>query len=74
MVKKRILVVDDDKEIARLLRGYLQQAGYDVLVGYDGETAVHTLRHHPHYIQSAFLRSSNASRGPSCRLRPSSST
>ncbi len=44
MVKERILVVDDDKEIVRLVRGYLQQAGYDVLVAYDGETAVHNLR------------------------------
>ena len=44
MVKETILVVDDDKEIVRLVRGYLQQAGYDVLVAYDGETAVHTLR------------------------------
>ncbi|MDX1688755.1 MAG: response regulator transcription factor [Candidatus Promineifilaceae bacterium] len=44
MVKENILVVDDDKEIVRLVRGYLRQAGYDVLVAYDGETAVHTLR------------------------------
>ena len=44
MVKERILVVDDDKEIVRLVRGYLQQAGYDVLVAYDGDTAIHTLR------------------------------
>ncbi len=41
---QRILVVDDDKEIVRLLRGYLEQAGYQVLVAYDGETAIHTLR------------------------------
>jgi two-component system alkaline phosphatase synthesis response regulator PhoP len=44
MLKQQILVVDDDKEIARLLRSYLEKAGYDVLVAYDGQTAVHTLR------------------------------
>ena len=44
MVKQRILVVDDDREVVRLMRAYLEQAGYEVLVAYDGETAVHTLR------------------------------
>jgi len=42
--KQRILVVDDDKQIARLVREYLEKAGYFVLVAYDGETAVSTLR------------------------------
>ena len=41
---QRILVVDDDKEIARLVRAYLEQAGYEVLVVYDGETALHAVR------------------------------
>jgi two-component system alkaline phosphatase synthesis response regulator PhoP len=44
MVKQRILVVDDDREVVRLMRAYLEQAGYEVLVAYDGETALHTLR------------------------------
>ena len=44
MVKQRILVVDDDREVVRLLRAYLEQAGYEVLVAYDGETALHNLR------------------------------
>ncbi|GJM41656.1 MAG: DNA-binding response regulator [Ardenticatenaceae bacterium] len=44
MQKQQILVVDDDKEIARLLRGYLEKAGFEVLVAHDGGTAVHTLR------------------------------
>ena len=43
--KQRILVVDDDRQIARLVRQYLEQAGYAVLVAYDGETAVSILRH-----------------------------
>ncbi|MCJ7703646.1 MAG: response regulator transcription factor [Anaerolineales bacterium] len=41
---ERILVVDDDKEIVRLVRSYLEKAGYTVLVAYDGETALHILR------------------------------
>jgi two-component system alkaline phosphatase synthesis response regulator PhoP len=44
MLKQRILVVDDDKEVVRLMRAYLEQEGYEVLVAYDGETAVHVLR------------------------------
>ena len=44
MRNQRILVVDDDKEVVRLMRAYLEQAGYEVLVAYDGETAVHNLR------------------------------
>lgn len=44
MVKQRILVVDDDREVVRLMRAYLEQAGYEVLVAYDGTTAIHTLR------------------------------
>ena len=44
MSKQRVLVVDDDKEVVRLMRGYLEQAGYEVLMAYNGETAVHTLR------------------------------
>ncbi|MBK9051956.1 MAG: response regulator transcription factor [Chloroflexi bacterium] len=43
-MKQRILVVDDDREVVRLMRAYLEQAGYEVLVAYDGETALHNLR------------------------------
>ncbi len=42
--KQCILVVDDDRQIVRLVRQYLEKAGYAVLVAYDGETAVATLR------------------------------
>jgi two-component system alkaline phosphatase synthesis response regulator PhoP len=41
---ERILIVDDDREIVRLVRGYLEQAGYRVLVAYDGHSAVEILR------------------------------
>ena len=44
MLKQHILVVDDDKAVARLMRGYLEQAGFDVLVAYDGDTAMHMIR------------------------------
>lgn len=40
----RILVVDDDKEIVRVLKAYLKQEGFDVLTAYDGETALHAIR------------------------------
>ncbi len=41
---QRILVVDDDREIVRLLSAYLEQSNYKVLTAYDGETALHILR------------------------------
>jgi len=41
---RRILVVDDDREIVRLLRAYLEQNGFEVLTAYDGERALHILR------------------------------
>jgi two-component system, OmpR family, alkaline phosphatase synthesis response regulator PhoP len=44
MTTQRILMVDDDKEIVRVVRGYLEQAGYEVLVAYDGEAALYVLR------------------------------
>lgn len=43
-MSQRILVVDDDKEIVRIVRAYLEQAGYVVLSAYTGETALHTIR------------------------------
>jgi two-component system alkaline phosphatase synthesis response regulator PhoP len=41
---QRILIVDDDPKIVRLLRASLEQAGYQVLVANDGQTALHMLR------------------------------
>ncbi len=43
-MSQRILVVDDDKQIVRLVRSYLEQAGYQVLTAYDGETALQMVR------------------------------
>jgi len=45
--KQHILVVDDDKQIARLVRQYLEKAGYAVLMAHDGKTAVSTLHREP---------------------------
>lgn len=45
---QRILVVDDDKDIVRLVKAYLEEAGFEVLVAYDGERALHAVRReHP---------------------------
>jgi len=41
----RILLVDDDHEIVRVLRAYLEQANFLVLTAFDGETALHTIHH-----------------------------
>ena len=41
---QRILVVDDDKQIVRLIQSYLEQTGYQVLTAYDGQTALHAVR------------------------------
>ena len=35
-----ILIVEDEVRIVKLVRDYLERAGYDVLVAYDGETAL----------------------------------
>jgi two-component system alkaline phosphatase synthesis response regulator PhoP len=48
---ERILVVDDDRDIVRLVRSYLEKAGYQVVTAYDGETAIHMLRREqPHLL------------------------
>lgn len=48
MSGETILVIDDDKEITRLLRSYLEQAGYGVRVAFDGPTGLALLRsEHP---------------------------
>ena len=41
---QRILVVDDDRQIVRLVQSYLQQSGFTVLTAYDGEEALHVIR------------------------------
>jgi two-component system, OmpR family, alkaline phosphatase synthesis response regulator PhoP len=41
---ERILVVDDDKEIVRLVKSYLEKSGFEVFSAFDGETALHVMR------------------------------
>jgi two-component system alkaline phosphatase synthesis response regulator PhoP len=41
---ERILVVDDDRDIVRLVQSYLEKAGYQILTAYDGETALRVLK------------------------------
>ena len=43
MAGETILVVDDDRQIVRLLKRYLEQAGYRVTVAYDGQGALSLL-------------------------------
>lgn len=44
---QRVLVVDDEKPIADILKFNLEREGYEVDVAYDGETAVEKVRHSP---------------------------
>lgn len=41
---QRILVVDDDRQIVRLVQTYLEQAGFRVSAAFDGEQALHAIR------------------------------
>jgi DNA-binding response OmpR family regulator len=41
MAKKRILLVDDDRSVVRILQLVLQREGYEVLVAYDGPEGLH---------------------------------
>lgn len=41
---QRILVVDDDRKITRVIQSYLEQAGMIVLVAHDGDSAIHHIK------------------------------
>jgi two-component system alkaline phosphatase synthesis response regulator PhoP len=41
---QRILVVDDDKQIVRLVASYLEQAGFTLFTAYDGDEAMRVIR------------------------------
>jgi DNA-binding response OmpR family regulator len=43
-VKRKILVVDDDKKTVDLVRLYLEKDGYQVLLAYDGQAALELAR------------------------------
>lgn len=44
-MSKKILVVEDEKKLVTILRGYLEQAGFAVLAAYDGQQALTIFRH-----------------------------
>jgi DNA-binding response OmpR family regulator len=43
-VAQRILVVDDDRSIVKVLQGYLSKAGYQVSTASDGDQALYAIR------------------------------
>ena len=43
----QILVVDDERQITRVLRASLQSSGYEVVLAHDGLEALEIFRHHP---------------------------
>ena len=47
MTEKRILVVDDEKQIVDIVRGYLCREGYRVTAAYDGPSALEMARREP---------------------------
>ncbi len=42
----KILIVDDEKEIANMIRMTLEMQGYEVLLAYDGEEGLTAARNH----------------------------
>ena len=44
-MSKKILVVDDEKKIVTVVRGYLEQAGFGVVTASDGQQALTVFRH-----------------------------
>ena len=44
-MSKKILVVDDEKKLVAILKGYLEQAGFAVATAYDGQQALTIFRH-----------------------------
>jgi len=44
-MSKKILVVDDEPQIVRVLKGYLEAAGFQVITAYDGTEALAAFRH-----------------------------
>ncbi len=50
-LSKKILVVDDEPEIVKLVRAYLEQAGFSVVTAAEGQEALAVFRHeHPNLV------------------------
>jgi DNA-binding response OmpR family regulator len=45
-MSKKILIVDDEPKIVRVLRGYLEAASFQVIAAYDGTEALAAFRNH----------------------------
>lgn len=45
-MKEKILVVDDEREIAELVRDYLEAEGYQVILAFDGQEAIESWKDH----------------------------
>ncbi len=41
---KKILVVDDEPQIVKVLKAYLEKAGFQVVTAADGQVALHTFQ------------------------------
>jgi DNA-binding response OmpR family regulator len=50
MIKRRILIVDDEKEIVESSKKRLEREGYQVLTAYDGPQALESAKQHPDLI------------------------
>lgn len=44
-MSRKILVVDDEKKLVAILKGYLEQAGFAVVTAYEGQQALTVFRH-----------------------------
>jgi DNA-binding response OmpR family regulator len=44
MTAKKILMVDDEKKIVDIVKAYLEKEGYQVIVAYDGKSALESAR------------------------------
>lgn len=49
-MQKKILIVEDDKDISDLLAFHIQKAGYGVIFAHDGEEAIRKAAEHPALI------------------------
>lgn len=50
-MSRKILVVEDEPKVVRVVRAYLEQAGFAVVVAYDGQEALAAFRHErPHLV------------------------
>src|SRR5438128_11201504 len=68
---KRILVVDDEPQITRVLRTSLSSHGYDIRVANDGETALEIMKDWPPDLVITDLSMPNMDGLELCRrLRP----